>query len=209
MLEPGTMQELEPGEEVTFSTPPDAGANYAEFMRHQLMAAFASVGIPYEIGTGDLRNISDRTLRVVVNEFHRLVEQYQWHCIIHQYCRPIWAAWMDMVALSGALPMQDYFRNRREWLRVLWVPQGWPYFNPTQDIQAKRDQVRAGFTTRSAVVLAQGDDPDQVADDMATDNDQADERGFVFDSDSRRTDSSGKRIAAPDPSAAGAGGATS
>ncbi|KTC27208.1 portal protein, partial [Pseudomonas sp. ABAC21] len=40
-LEPGTMQELAPGEEVEFSKPPDAGNNYPDFMRQQLMAAAA------------------------------------------------------------------------------------------------------------------------------------------------------------------------
>ncbi|SAI58946.1 phage portal protein%2C lambda family [Bordetella ansorpii] len=196
-LEPGTMQELEPGQEVTFSAPPDAGANYGEFMRQQLMAAFASTGIPYEIAAGDLRGVSDRTLRVIVNEFHRLVEQFQWHCVIHQWCRPIWAAWLDALMLSGRFPMPDFYRNRHLYLRVQWVPQGWPYFNPTQDIEAKRNQVRAGFTSRAAVVLAQGDDPDQLVEEIAAEQDEADRRGFVFDSDPRRTDRSGGQVDAP------------
>ncbi len=45
-LEPGTMQELGPGEEVEFSKPPDAGNNYPDFMRQQLMAAAAGTGTP-------------------------------------------------------------------------------------------------------------------------------------------------------------------
>ena len=32
-LEPGTMQILEPGEDVKFSQPADVGASYAEFLR--------------------------------------------------------------------------------------------------------------------------------------------------------------------------------
>ena len=35
-LEPGTMQFLEPGEDVKFSNPSDVGANYESFMRQQL-----------------------------------------------------------------------------------------------------------------------------------------------------------------------------
>ncbi|MDH0740140.1 phage portal protein [Achromobacter spanius] len=203
-MEPGTMQTLAPGEEVTFSAPPDAGSNYEGFMRHQLMAAFASVGIPYEIATGDLRGVSDRALRVVVNEFHRLVEQHQWHCIIHQFCRPVWAAWIDALALSGTIPMPDYHRRRRDWLRVLWVPQGWPYFNPVQDIQAKKDQVRAGFASRASVILGQGDDPDQVNAEIQADNATADAAGLVFDSDPRHTTAAGKAAGldgggSPDP----------
>ncbi|MFF7060780.1 phage portal protein [Achromobacter spanius] len=203
-MEPGTMQELAPGEEVTFSSPPDAGNNYEGFMRQQLMGAFASVGVPYEIATGDLRGISDRTLRVVVNEFHRLIEQYQWHCVIHQFCRPVWNAWIDALALSGTFPMPDFHRRRREWLRVLWVPQGWPYFNPVQDVQADKESVRSGFASRSSIILKKGDDPDHVAAEIRADNETADAERFVFDSDPRHTTSAGKATvseggARPDP----------
>ncbi|WP_186208120.1 phage portal protein, partial [Burkholderia gladioli] len=46
-LEPGGMQELAPGEDVRFASPPGAGTDYAPFMRQQLMAAASSVGVPY------------------------------------------------------------------------------------------------------------------------------------------------------------------
>lgn len=194
-LEPGMMQELLPGEEVEFSSPPDAGANYEGFMRQQLMAAFASAGVPYEIVSGDLRGVSDRVLRVVVNEFHRSIEQIQWVTFIQQFCRPVWSAWTDAIALSGAIPMPDYYKNRRLYQRVRWVPQGWPYFNPVQDIKAKKDQVRAGFKSRTSVKLEQGDDPDTVDDEINMENARADELGQVFDSDPRRTASNGSAVA--------------
>lgn len=184
-LEPGTLNALGDDEEITFSTPPGAPDSYSEFMRQQLMAAFASVGIPYEIATGDLRGISDRTLRVVVNEFHRLVEQFQWSVFIHQWCRPIWNGWLDALVLAGHIPAGDYAANRRLWRRVLWVPQGWEYFNPVQDVSAKQAEVRAGFTSRSAVILAQGEDPDDVMEWIRAENEEADASGFTFDSDSR------------------------
>ena len=182
-IEPGSLNVLGDGEDVTFATPPGAPDNYSEFMRQQLMAAFASVGIPYELATGDLRGISDRTLRVMVNEFHRLVEQFQWTVFIHQWCRPIWNAWIDAITLAGLMPVR--YLERRQWRRVLWVPEGWPYFNPVQDVKANTDAVRAGFTSRSAIILAQGEDPEEVAAQMRADNEQADTDKLSLDSDSR------------------------
>ncbi|HRY90693.1 MAG TPA: phage portal protein, partial [Rubrivivax sp.] len=41
-LEPGTMQILEPGEDVKFSQPADVGASYAEFLRMQFRAVAAA-----------------------------------------------------------------------------------------------------------------------------------------------------------------------
>ena len=42
-LEPGTMQLLEPGEDIKFSAPADVGASYAEFLRTQFRAAAARI----------------------------------------------------------------------------------------------------------------------------------------------------------------------
>ncbi|PRH46698.1 phage portal protein [Burkholderia multivorans] len=168
-LEPGSMQELAPGEDVKFAAPPGAGADYGPFMRQQLMAAAASVGMPYEVLTGDLRDVSDRVLRVILNEFRRSIEQLQWNVFIHQFCRKVWRWWVDACALSGAMPMPDYYRNRRDYLRVRWVPQGWPYIHPVQDVTAKRLEIRAGLASRSGAVLARGDDPEQVDDENAAD----------------------------------------
>ncbi|NYT38878.1 phage portal protein [Allopusillimonas soli] len=184
-LEPGSMNELAPGEDVAFASPPGAPNDYQEFTRQQLMAAFASVGIPYEIATGDLRNISDRTLRVVVNEFHRLIEQHQWGTFIHQWCRPIWNAWLEALVIAGHISAADFKSHKREWQRVTWVPEGWAYFNPVQDVKAKTDEIRAGLTSKSAVILAQGEDPETVLQEIIADNEAADAAGLVFDSDGR------------------------
>ena len=139
------MQELAPGEEVEFSKPPDAGNHYPDFMRQQLMAAAAGTGTPYEILTGDMREVNDRALRVVLNEFRRRLEQLQFGVYVHQLCRPVRAAWMDMAVLAGRLTLDDYAQRRREYLRTRWVPQGWAYIQPVQDIQARMMEVNAGF----------------------------------------------------------------
>jgi len=99
-LEPGSMQELLPGEEVNFSEPPDAGNTYPDFMRQQLQASAAGAGLPYEVLTGDLRGVNDRVIRVVLNEFRRRIEQRQFGVYVHQLCRPVRAVWLDMAYIG-------------------------------------------------------------------------------------------------------------
>jgi len=179
-LEPGTMQELGPGEEVEFSKPPDAGNNYPDFMRQQLMAAAAGTGTPYEILTGDMREINDRALRVVLNEFRRRLEQLQFSVYVHQLCRPVRAAWMDMAVLSGAVRLPDYSLRRREYLRTRWVPQGWAYIQPVQDVQARQMEVNAGFASRSEMVLRTGYDAETVDAENAADLQRAKGLGLNY-----------------------------
>ena len=179
-LEPGTMQELGSGEEVEFSKPPDAGNNYPDFMRQQLMAAAAGTGTPYEILTGDMREVNDRALRVVLNEFRRRLEQLQFGVYVHQLCRPVRAAWMDMAVLAGRLKLDDYAQRRREYLRTRWVPQGWAYIQPVQDIQARMMEVNAGFNSRSEMVLRSGYDAETVDAENAADQARARELGLNY-----------------------------
>lgn len=183
-MEPGTMQELLPGEEVQFSDPPTAGDTYPDYMRQQLLAVAAGHGLPYEVLTGDLREVNDRVIRVVLQEFRRRIEQRQHAIFVHQFCRPSRTAFMDMAVLSGALPLNRYDRHRREYLRTRWVPQGWKYIHPLQDVQAQRAAVRAGFKSRDAVILeTDGYDPEVVDQEILASGERAAEMGLDFETD--------------------------
>lgn len=196
-MEPATMQELPPGMDVKFSQPPDAGANYSDYMRNGLMEIAATHNVPYEVLTGDLRNISDRALRLILNEFRRLIEMWQWLTFIPKYCQPIRQRYLDAAVLAGKLDVPGYAEARDDVADTLWVPQGWPYSHPVQDVDADIKAIRAGLQSKSSTVLARGEDPDLVDDEIAADNARADERGFVFDSDARKTSAAGLTQARP------------
>ncbi len=198
-LEPGTMQQLPRGVNVKFSDPPDAGSNYSDFMRNGLMAIAATMGVPYEVLTGDLRNVSDRALRLILNEFRRLTEMWQWLTFIPRFLQPLRQRYLDAAVLAGALDIPGYSEIREDVAETLWVPQGWPYSHPVQDVDADIKAVRAGLQSRSSTVLSRGEDPDQVEAEIVADNQRADASGLVFTSDARRTDSSGKAQADPEP----------
>jgi len=158
MIEPGLVQELAPGEDVKFSAPPDSGANYSEFIRAQHIGVSAGQGLPYELLTGDLKDVSDRTLRIILNEFRRHCGQRQWQIIIPMLCQPVRDAWAVHAGFGGHLSAAEI----REAKRVNWAPEAWAYIHPVQDVQAKRIEVEAGFRARSQVISATGEDPDEV-----------------------------------------------
>ena len=158
MMEPGLVQELAPGEDVKFSEPPDSGANYSEFVRAQHLGVSAGQGLPYELLTGDLKDVSDRSLRIILNEFRRHCGQRQWQIIIPMLCQPVRDAWAVHAGLGGHLSGAEV----REAKRVTWAPEAWAYIHPVQDVQAKRIEVEAGFRARSQVIAATGEDPDEV-----------------------------------------------
>lgn len=184
-LEPGTLQILEPGEDIKFSSPADVGSSYGEFMRQQFRAVAAAMGITYEMLTGDLTQVNYSSIRAGLLEFRRRCESIQHSVIVHQLCRPVWRAWMDQAVLEGALNLPGYSARRREYQNAKWIPQGWQWVDPQKEFNAMKLAIRAGLTSRSEAISAYGYDAEDVDREIAADNARADELGLVFDSDPR------------------------
>ena len=164
-LQPGIMQELGYGEDIKFANPPEAGTTYSDYVRTQHLGTAAASGMPYEIFSGDIREISDRTLRVLINEFRRFAEQRQWHTIIPMFCQPVRQWWTDTAVLAGHVKPKE----APNVALVEWAPHGWAHIHPVQDPQGKKLEVEAGFRSRSSVISERGEDPDMVDEERQQD----------------------------------------
>lgn len=164
-LAPGLFQELEDGQDVTFSNPPEAGTTYSDYMRTSHLGTAAGTGVPYEVMSGDIKEVSDRTLRVIINEFRRLAEQRQWQMVIPQFCQRVIEWFAEAAILAGKASPDEYDDIRR----VEHAPHGWAYIHPVQDVQGKKMEVETGFRSRSSVIGERGDDPEAVDKERAAD----------------------------------------
>lgn len=196
-LEPATFQELAPGEDVVFNDPPAADAFTPTFMAQLLRSICAGLGIPYEIFTGDMSGLNDRTLRLVMQEFRRGIQARQHLVVAHQMCERVWKRWMQLAFESSALPIPPAFMFDPEpWAKVDWRPQGWAYTHPVQDVDSAQKAIKAGLTTRSAVVSEQGYDAEEIDRENAEDNRRALSLGLNYESNT------GAAKAAPAPTGA-------
>lgn len=164
-LEPGMSQQLLPGEDVKFANPPEAGTTFSDYMRTTHLGTAAGAGLPYELFSGDLRDVSDRTLRVAINEFRRFARQRQWQILIPQLCQKAVEWWAEAEVLGGGLPLAKMADARMP----KWSPHGWEYIHPTQDAAGKKIEVESGFRSRSDVIAERGDDPRTVDEERAAD----------------------------------------
>ena len=174
-LQPGITQELAPGEGVTFANPPEAGTTYSDYMRTTHVGTAAGTGLPYEVLSGDIKDISDRTLRVVINEFRRFARQRQWQIIIPMLCQPMVEWWADAAALSGAISMADLDAAKAP----KWAPEGWEYIHPVQDAEGKVKLIEAGIVSRASVIGERGDDPKTVDEERKADKAREDKLGLT------------------------------
>ena len=91
-----------------------------------------------------------------------MIEQDQWLFMIPMFCQRVRDAFIDQAVLSGLLKVPRYAALRDDVTETLWVPEGWPWSHPVQDVTSELKAVRAGFKSRSKVVLSAGEDPEQV-----------------------------------------------
>lgn len=167
-LKPGLLQELGDGESVQFANPPEAGTNYSDYMRTSHLGTAAAAGLPYELMSGDIKEISDRTLRVLINDLRRFAEQRQWQIVIPQMCQRVVEWFAQAAVLNGDIGVDEADDVRR----CEHAPHGWAYIHPVQDVQGKRMEVEAGFRSRSSVIGERGDDPETVDEERAVDQER-------------------------------------
>jgi lambda family phage portal protein len=177
-LEPGTMQLLNPGEDVKFSSPADVGTTYEAFIKQQLRAISVGLGITYEQLTGDLSGVNYSSIRAGLVEFRRKMTSLQHNLIVFQLCRPIWSRWLELAILSDAVKVPD----DDSFSLVKWIPQGFAWVDPLKEQNAQMNAVRCGFKSRAEVVSELGYDIEEIDAEIAADNERAKSLGLIFDS---------------------------
>jgi len=175
-LEPGTLQVLLPGEDIKFSSPADVGGGYEAFQYRTLLAISASLGLPYHLVTGDVRQANYSSLRAELVEFRRRIGQLQHGVMAHQFCRPVWTRWLEAAALSGALELPDMAKAKP----VHWIPPRWDWVDPLKDIQAQLLGIEAGLMSRRKAVEATGYDIEEIDRENAADAKRAADLGLHY-----------------------------
>ena len=192
-LETGSVQNLFPGEKITFPTLPTEN-DFESFMKIQLHKFAAGIGITYEQLSGDLKDVTFSSIRAGLNDFRRRAEQFQRNIIITQFCQPAVEMWLDEAVLSGVVKLPQYSKYREFYTDVRWSTPGWPWVDPLKDMQASQLAVRSGFNSRQSVVAESGDDSVVIDQQQQQDNKRADEMGLLYESDARQVLTRGEAL---------------
>lgn len=172
-MEPGTMQYLDPGEDVSFSQPADVGGSFEPFMAAGHRAVAAGAGVLYEELTGNWKDSNDRTFRAQFNTFKRQCRQWQWNLMCAQFNEPIWRRFVNYAVAFGVVKVPKSV-TEADLLRAEWRPERWEYIHPKQDIEAVSAEIAGGLTSRQAAVAERGDDVEVVDQQRRADMDRED-----------------------------------
>lgn len=177
-VEPGMLEELPPGYKFTPFTPDHPSGNYGMFVKATLRGIASGLGVSYNSLACDLEGVNYSSIRSGVIEERDVWRQLQsW--MIESLHADVFSAWLEMALLTQSVPLPyakyDKFNSAR------WRPRGWQWVDPEKDINASITAVDKGLGTRSSVVAEQGEDLEDVFEQLAEERRLAAQYGLKFE----------------------------
>lgn len=176
-FEPGVWQKLPPGIKADLIEPTHPTDAFGDFMKQMLRGAASGLGLAYTSLASDLEGVNFSSGRMGLSEerdFYRDVQMW----FVEHFLDEIFGDWLRMSILQGAinLPIEkmDKFNVPR------WQKRGWPWVDPQKETKANTDAINAGIKTRRAVISEQGDNLEDVFQQLADENQLAKDLGLEF-----------------------------
>lgn len=171
LLEPGLIQHLPPGKDITFGQPPEAGG-YGEIAKAYLHRMAAGLDVPYAALSGDLESVNFSSSRVGEIYFRNIVSQWRNHIIIPPLCKRVWGWFVEAAELVGAV---------NGYTSASWTAPQFEMIDPLKETTAMKEKVKAGFMSLSEAQRKHGYDPEEVVDEIAKDNERLKQKGIKLD----------------------------
>lgn len=181
-LEPGIVEYLELGEDITFANPP-AAPGLAEFTTMQLRALAQVVGLTYEIVSGDYQKVSFSSGRMAWMKAYRTISRGR-KALEAQVLDPVFTWFLQGLEMAETgLVMPDLYCS--------WAMPRRALIEPGKEVAALEQEVRAGFCSWQEAVAMLGRDPGETLDQIEEHQRELDARGITIASDPRKSTQGG------------------
>jgi lambda family phage portal protein len=165
-----TVFDTNAGEEMDFWAHPGVATTYEPFMRVQHQQIATAMRVTYDMLTGDMNQVNYSSARIRLIALRRIWRQFQNAVMVHQFCRPVWRAWLDAAALAGVIDAADYRKNPEEYLNADWSAEPWEWVDPETDVVSVRMQIESALTSREAEVSKRGRRVEEVDAEIQRDH---------------------------------------
>lgn len=174
---PGVIDRLAVGEQFTAWDPTHPSGNFGPFLTTILHQIASGLNVSHASLTGDLSQVNYSSIRAGM-----LAERDRWRALqtwfADHVCDPVFAAWFPMATLSPELTVPSTDMRRYEARE--WQARGWDWVDPQKDIEAQASALAYGFTTRRAILAANGLDFEQTITDTKAEREFLEAQGVEF-----------------------------
>ena len=176
-MQPGIFRDIG-GKRFTPFDPKHPTTTHGDFVRTQAQRISAGLDLAYASLTNDLSDANYSSNRVgLVAEREKWKRVQQW--FTEMFLELIFERWLEMAIISGqlALPMAKFDKFNQP----AWIGRRWAWIDPLKEAQANLLLLQARLTSHYQLLGEQGEDPEEVFDDIKAIEDLAKEKGITLD----------------------------
>lgn len=175
-IEPGTLEVLPPGKDITFPNTPSV-EGIESFAKISLRSIAAAMGISYESMTMDYSNVNFSSGRMGWIEMARTIQRFRNMVLIPKFLDQVFIWFLESAELIG------YQTENIDWT---WTQPKREMIDPGKEYAAMSEAVSSGLMTMSAALQSMGIDPEDHFEQMSKDLQLLDKYGLKLASDPRK-----------------------
>jgi len=165
-LEPGMIDYLGPGEDISAFNPNRPGGQFEPFVDRILRAISTGLNLPYEIVAKDFSKTNYSSARAALLEARRyFMVRQAW--LSRKLCQPAWDMLQEEAFLKNQLPAKTFYEKKSDWCRVRWIAPGWQWVDPVKEAKSSEMAIDIGISTLADEAASQGKDWEEVLEQRA------------------------------------------
>lgn len=148
---PGTMNFLEPGEDVTFGSPTHPNTGFDTFMRSLCEQVGACLEIPADLLLMSFNSSYSASRAALLEAWKGFRMRREW--LTDDFCRPVYEIWLTEAVARGRISAPGFLTDpiiRQAYLGSEWIGPSQGQLDPTKEVQAAVMAIQNGLSTGEA-----------------------------------------------------------
>ena len=170
----GTINLLDPGEDVKFGAPTHPNTGFDAFMRSLCEQVGACLEIPADLLLMSFNASYSASRAALLEAWKGFKMRREW--LTDDFCRPVYELWLTEAVARGRISAPGFLTDpiiRQAYLGSEWIGPSQGQLDPTKEVQAAVTAIENGLSTREAeAVKLNGSEYTRNVDKLTVENEQ-------------------------------------
>lgn len=171
---PGTINILQPGEDVRFNTPTHPNTAFDVFIKSICTQIGSALEIPRDLLLKEFNASYSASRAAMLEAWKAFKMRREW--LTNDFCKPVYEIWLTEAIALGRIQAPGFFNDpliRQAYLGSEWIGPAQGQLDGTKEIQAATMAIEAGLSTREQeAIKLNGSDYAANVDKLAVENDK-------------------------------------
>lgn len=171
-LGPGTLNVMEPGEDVVFGSPTHPNSGFDVFIRALCEQVGAALEIPADLLMMSFNSSYSASRAALLEAWKGFKMRREW--LSDDFCRPVYEIWLTEAVARGRISAPGFLTDpiiRQAYLGSEWIGPSQGQLDPVKEVNAAVTAIDNGLSTREAeAIKLNGSEYARNVDKLATEN---------------------------------------